>query len=67
MPLIGFPRKTLIGPMWMKLLATDRDGMKSEFERLMQLDFDQLLSAHGTFLSEDAHGEVKRAFDKMFA
>lgn len=67
MPLIGFPRKTLIGPMWMKLLVKDRDGMKAEFERLLQLDFDQLLSAHGTFLSGDAHGEVKRAFDKMFA
>jgi hypothetical protein len=66
MPLIGFPHKTLIGPMWMKLLVADREGMKTEFERLLQLDFDQLISAHGTFLASNAHTEVQRAFDKMF-
>lgn len=67
MPRIGFPRKTLIGPMWMKGLVTDRDGMKAEFERLLNWDFDQLLSAHGTFLSKNAHREVQQAFDTMFA
>jgi hypothetical protein len=66
MPVIGFPRKTLIGPVWMKLLVQDREGMKGEFERLLQLDFDQLLSAHGTFLAKGAHAEVERAFEKMF-
>lgn len=67
MPRIGFPRKTLIGPMWMDGLATDRNGMKGEFERLMEWQFDQLLSAHGTFLAKGAHQEVRQAFDKMFA
>lgn len=67
MPLIGFPRKTLIGPVWIKLLVKDKDGIRSEFERLMQWDFDQLLSAHGTFLPGNAHVEVEQAFKKMFA
>ena len=67
MPLIGFPKKTLIGPMWMKFLVTDRDGMKAEFERLLKFEFEQLLAAHGTFLTENAHAEVKKAFDNMFA
>ena len=66
MPLIGFPRKTLIGPLWMKLAVKDRDGMKLEFKRLLKLDFDQLLSAHGTFVEKDAHAEVEQAFAKMF-
>ncbi len=66
MPFIGFPRKTLIGPVWMKLFVEDRDGMKTEFQRLLQFDFDQLLAAHGTFVERDAHAEVQRAFDKMF-
>jgi hypothetical protein len=66
MPLIGFPRETLIGPLWMKLLVEDRDGIKAEFERLLEFDFDQLLSAHGTFLPKNAHTETERAFQKMF-
>jgi hypothetical protein len=66
LPLIGFPRKTLIGPFWVKLLVEDRDGIKTEFERLLKLDFDQLLSAHGTFLENNAHVEVEQAFKKMF-
>jgi hypothetical protein len=66
LPLRGFPDETLIGPLWMKLLVEDQDGMKAEFERLLKLDFDQLLSAHGTFVTQDAHAAVERAFTKMF-
>ncbi len=66
MPLIGFPRRTLIGPLWVKLLVEDKAGIQAEFERLLTLDFDQLLSAHGTFLSKNAHAEVEKAFKKMF-
>ncbi|MEM9620282.1 MAG: hypothetical protein AAF993_01450 [Pseudomonadota bacterium] len=66
MPFIGFPRKTLIGPVWMKLLVEDKAGMKAEFERLLTLEFDQLLAAHGTFLEQGAHAEVSQAFAKMF-
>ena len=66
MPLIGFPRRTLIGPIWVKLLVEDKEGIQAEFERLLSLDFDQLLSAHGTFLSENAHAQVAEAIRKMF-
>lgn len=66
LPLLGFNRETLIGPLWMKHAVEDRDGIKAEFERLLRLDFDQLLSAHGTFVSKNAHTEVERAFEKMF-
>jgi len=67
LPMIGFPRKTLIGPLWMKHAVKDREGIKAEFKRLMALDFNQLLAAHGTFLSENAHVEVERAYEKMFS
>jgi hypothetical protein len=66
MPLIGLPRRTLIGPIWIKLLVKDRAGIKAEFERLLEFDFDQLLAAHGTFLATNAHSEVQQAFNKMF-
>ena len=66
LPLRGFPSETLIGPLWMKFLVEDRDGIRTEFERLLSLEFDQLLSAHGTFVPKGAHVEVERAFEKMF-
>jgi len=66
MPFIGFPRKTLIGPVWIKLLVTDKVGIESEFRRLLDWEFDQLIAAHGTFLPQGAHDEVRQAFDTMF-
>ena len=50
----GFPNETLIGPIWTQMLAADKQLLRSEFERLLELDFDQLLSAHGTFLPSGA-------------
>ena len=67
MPLIGFPRRTLIGPIWVKLLVEDKAGIQDEFKRLLSLDFDQLLSAHGTFLPGNAHAEVEEAVREMFS
>ena len=63
---LGFTNVTLIGPLWTKAQASDKEGLKAEFERLMQWDFDQLLAAHGTFLSHGAHDEVKQAFKTMY-
>ncbi len=66
LPFIGFPNETIIGPIWVKKMVKDRDGIKADFERLLSLDFDQLISAHGTFLAKNAHTELERAFKKMF-
>ena len=65
LPLLGFPNKTIIGPIWVKKMVEDRDGIKSEFERLLNLEFDQLLSAHGTFVARGAHAELERAIKRM--
>lgn len=66
MPRIGFPKKTLIGPIWVKRLVNDREGIKREFQRLLELPFDKMLSAHGTFLETGAKAEVKHAYETMF-
>ena len=66
MPFIGFPKKTLIGPVWIKLLVEDVEGIKAEFRRLLEWEFDRLLAAHGTFLPADAKLEVQQAYDTMF-
>lgn len=66
LPLLGFPNETIIGPIWVKKMAQDQGTLLADFERLLSLDFDQLLSAHGTFVEKNAHAELERAFKKTF-
>ena len=49
-----------------KLLVQDKEGMKAEFGRLLEWEFDKLIAAHGTFLESGAHQEVVAAVEKMF-
>ena len=67
MPFIGFPKTTIIGPIWLKLLTPEGGSLKGEFARLLELEFDGLLSAHGSFLSTGAHAGVEAAFNKSFS
>ena len=68
MPLIGFPKTTIVGPVWVKLMTPKGGNLEDEFRRLLdELDFDQLLSAHGSFLASGAHAACQRAVDKMFS
>ena len=66
MPFIGFPKTTIIGPFWMKLMTREGTNLRDEFERLLELDFDSLLSAHGTLLKTGARDAVRRAVAKAF-
>jgi hypothetical protein len=67
LPLIGFTKETLISKMWVKLAVANQEGIKTEFDRLLELDFDQLLGGHGTFVAKNAHAEVKCAIDNKFS
>jgi hypothetical protein len=66
MPFIGFPKTTIVGPIWVKMMTPEGGSLESEFRRLLELDFDQLLSAHGSLLETGAHQACERAIDKMF-
>ncbi len=67
LPFIGFPKTTLVGPLWVKAMTPEGGNLESEFRRLLELDFDQLLSAHGSLLTSGAHAACERAIDKMFS
>jgi len=67
LPLIGFPKKMLIGPIWLKVMTPEGESLKNEFERLLELKFDSLLSAHGSFLASGAHDTAERAFDTVYS
>ena len=66
MPRIGFPKRTIIGPIWLRLMTPEGGSLESEFQRLLQLEFNSLLSAHGTFLNQGARGAVINAVSAAF-
>lgn len=67
MPLIGFPRTTIVGPIWLKFMTPENQSLEGEFRKLLALKFDKLLAAHGTLLETGAHAAVEKAINKAFA
>jgi len=66
LPLLGFPKTTLVGPVWLKRMTPAAASLKREFERLLTHDFDALLSAHGSFLAHGAKAAVRAAIERAF-
>ena len=67
MPFVGFPKTTIVGPMWVKMMTPEGASLESEFRRLLGLEFDRLLTGHGSLLETGAHAACERAVDKMYA
>ncbi len=66
LPFIGFPKTTVVGPIWLKRMTGPGASLQGEFERLLELDFDALLSAHGTYLDDGAKAGVQAAVARAF-
>jgi hypothetical protein len=66
MPFVGFPKTTIVGPIWLKMMTPEGGSLKRDFERLLTLDFDRLLSAHGSLLNAGAKASVAMAVSKAF-
>jgi hypothetical protein len=45
---VGFFKPCVIGPIWLKMVTPKGASMRADFERILALDFDNLVSAHGT-------------------
>jgi hypothetical protein len=67
MPALGF-RGCCIGKPWLNQVTTPGEGksLKPDFDRIAQLDFDTLISAHGCVLECGAKEAVTQAIQKMF-
>ena len=63
---MGFSLTTLVGPLWLKGLTKAGGSLRPDFERLLELDFDCLLTAHGTPLATGAKQAVTRAVERAF-
>ncbi len=66
MPLIGFPKRMIIGPFWLKYMTPEQTSLRGEFEKLLSLEFDALLSAHGSFMPSGAKNALRIAIEKTF-
>lgn len=67
MPLMGFKKRLLIGPIWKKLLTDDHVALQREFEAISQLPFRHLIAAHGGVRRDDAREHVAAAIRVAFA
>ena len=57
--LIGFrKRPAQIGPPWRKRMTPDGGTLKSDFERLAELNFAHLIAAHGEPLIDTARQDL---------
>lgn len=45
---LGFFTPCVIGPFWLKMVTPPGGSMRADFERVLALDFDNLISGHGT-------------------
>jgi hypothetical protein len=64
--LIGFRKTLLIGPPWLKRVTPAGGSLRPDFERLLQLDFDHLIAAHGQLLRGGAKARVEACVQATF-
>lgn len=55
MPLLGFKLTTIVGPPWRKRMTQKGGSLKPDFDRLLALEFDHHIGAHGTLCRGGAH------------
>jgi hypothetical protein len=66
MPRMGFSKSLLVGPLWKKF-QTPKDGsLRSDYERLLELDFDAFISAHGQPLMRGAKEAARQAVARSY-
>lgn len=62
----GFELTTLVGPAWRKRVTSEGGSLKPDFERLLALDFQHHIGAHGALARDNAHALVAAAVAKAF-
>jgi len=66
MPLMGFRKMLLIGPLWLKFMTQEGGSVRPDFERIAGLRFDALIAAHGTPMASGAHAALRAAIDHTY-
>ena len=64
--LMGFSLTTQIGPPWKKAMTPAGGSLQSDFQRLLQLEFEHLIGAHGGLCRGGAHEKLREAVARAF-
>lgn len=64
--LMGFKKELLIGKPWIKRVTPKGESMRADFERLLELDFDHIIAAHGTLLRNNAKSALQQVVANTF-
>lgn len=67
MPRIGFSKRLLVGPLWKKFQTPKGGSLQPDFERLLALDFDAFVSAHGAPVMQGAKAAARAAVEDAYA
>jgi hypothetical protein len=62
--MMGFKLTLLIGGPWLKLVTPEGGSLVSDFERLLRLDFEHVVGAHGQLLHDAAKPMLEAAIAK---
>jgi hypothetical protein len=65
--LMGFMHPANIGPPWKKFMTKPGGSLRPDFERLIDMNFDCLLGAHGQPMIGGARRAVRATIDRVFA
>lgn len=64
--LMGFRLTLFIGGPWLKRVSPRNSSLLPDFERLMALDFEHVVAAHGKLLRNQAKPLLQEAIEKAF-
>ena len=67
MPMMGFKKTLIVGPLWLKFMTPEDDTLQADFERVLEFEFDQLVGAHGGPWRSGAREKAKAAVTKAFS
>jgi hypothetical protein len=62
---MGFFTPCVIGPFWLKAVTSTGGSVRADFERVLALDFDNLISAHGTLKLGGAKEALAQNVEKL--
>ena len=55
-----------IGPIWLKRVTPKGRSLHEDFQRILELDFDALIAAHGNLKRSGAKQAVREVVEKIF-
>jgi hypothetical protein len=62
---MGFFTPCVIGPIWLKASTPKGGSLRADFDRILALDFDNLVSAHGTPKLGGAREALRRNVERL--